>query len=57
MVDELLKELEKNPHFMTLPEVLRNERIGEAAFRNDTLLRAVLYEYWPPVFQQDNPYK
>ncbi len=35
MVDELLEELDKNPHFMTLPEVLHNERIREVSFRND----------------------
>lgn len=41
MIDELLEELKKNPHFMTLPEVLHNERIEEAAFRNDMRNRLV----------------
>ena len=41
MVDQLLEELEKNPHFMTLSKVLHNEQIREAAFRNDMWNRLV----------------
>ncbi len=41
MVDELLEELEKNPHFRTLPEILHDERIREVPFRSDMRNRLV----------------
>ena len=35
MIDQLLKELAGNPHFIALPGILEHEEINEAAFKDD----------------------